>query len=81
MRDNGATAPLEAPERGAIILCLPQGEDPGPMLMEMEELLRTAGVETVTTVVQHRSSPHPGSYLGPGKLDELEAHRDGWTSR
>jgi GTP-binding protein HflX len=72
MRENGATAPPEAPERGAIILCLPQGEDPAPMLLEMEELLRTAGVETEMTLVQHRSAPHPGSYLGPGKLEELK---------
>jgi GTP-binding protein HflX len=72
MRENGATAPPEAPERGAIILCLPQGADPGPMLLEMEELLRTAGVETVATLVQHRPSPHPSSYLGPGKLEELK---------
>ena len=38
----------------------------------MEELLRTAQVETVATVVQHRNGPHPSTYLGPGKLDELK---------
>src|SRR5689334_19508346 len=37
----------------------------------MRELLRTARVETVETVVQHRRRPDPRSYLGPGKLDEL----------
>ena len=42
------------------------------MLLEMEELLRTAGVATVTTIVQHRAAPHPSTYLGPGKLDELK---------
>ena len=42
------------------------------MLLEMEELLRTAGVDTVATIVQHRDRPHPSTYLGPGKLQELK---------
>src|SRR5947209_15448947 len=42
------------------------------MLLEMEELLRTAGVATVATIVQHRPAPHPSTYLGPGKLRELK---------
>jgi GTPase len=64
---NGA-----APERGVIMLTLPQGGDSAPMLLEMEELLRTAGVESVATIVQHRTGPHPSTYLGPGKLEELK---------
>src|SRR3954471_9142432 len=71
MSRNGA-APGTAPERGLIMLTLPQGEDSAPMLLEMEELLRTAGVETVATIVQHRDRPHPSTYLGPGKLRELK---------
>jgi len=54
------------------MLTLPSGHDPAPMLLEMEELLRTAGVSTVATIVQHRDTPHPGTYLGPGKLDDLK---------
>ena len=68
---NGAS-PGVAPERGVIMLTVPPGEDGGPMLLEMEELLRTAGVTTVATVVQHRPGPHPSTYLGPGKLQELK---------
>ncbi|MDX6552838.1 MAG: GTPase [Gaiellales bacterium] len=68
---NGS-GPGDAPERGVIMLTLPAGEDDVPMLREMEELLRTAGVTTVATVVQHRDRPHPSTYLGPGKLDELK---------
>src|SRR5260221_11511853 len=68
---NGG-APGAAPERGVIMLTLPSGEDGGAMLLEMEELLNTAGVETVATIVQHRKGPHPSTYLGPGKLDELK---------
>jgi GTP-binding protein HflX len=61
----------EVPERGVVIASLPPGSDGADQLTEMRELLRTARVETVETVVQHRRRPDPRSYLGPGKLDEL----------
>jgi len=39
-------------------------------------LLRTAGVAVVGEMVQHRESPHPNTYLGPGKVREArEASR------
>jgi GTP-binding protein HflX len=41
-------------------------------LAELRELLRTAGVATVGEMVQRRDQPHPNTYLGPGKLDELK---------
>jgi GTPase len=41
-------------------------------LEEMRELLLTAGVATVGASVQHRDRPHPNTYVGPGKLDELK---------
>ena len=47
---------------------MPAGDD----LTELEELLRTAGVATVGKVVQHREQPHPNTYLGPGKLEEVK---------
>jgi len=34
--------------------------------------LRTAGVEPVARVVQHRGDPDPRSYVGKGKLEELK---------
>ena len=40
---------------------------------ELRELLLTAGVATVGELVQHRERPHPNTYLGPGKIDELKA--------
>ncbi len=40
-------------------------------LSELHELLRTAGVATVGEVVQRRDHPHPDSYLGAGKVQEL----------
>ena len=54
-----------------MIAALPAGED--NHLEELEELLRTAGVAAVGRTIQHRDKPHPNSYLGPGKLEELKA--------
>jgi len=58
-----------ARQRAYAIAALPEGDD----LSELEELLRTAGVAVVGELVQHRERPHPNSYLGPGKIDELKA--------
>jgi GTP-binding protein HflX len=54
-----------------MIAAVPAGADAN--LAELEELLRTAGVAAVGELVQRREKPHPNSYLGPGKLDELKA--------
>jgi GTP-binding protein HflX len=51
------------------VAAVPEGED----LSELRELLRTAGVDTVGEMVQHRERPHPNTYLGPGKVQELKA--------
>jgi GTP-binding protein HflX len=48
---------------------MPDGDD----MAELKELLRTAGVAVVGELVQHREAPHPNSYLGPGKVEELKA--------
>lgn len=45
--------------------------DVGYSLRELEELAETAGAETVGRLVQKRESPHPGTYIGRGKVDEL----------
>ncbi len=45
----------------------------GDDLAELKELLRTAGVAVVGELVQHRDAPHPNTYLGPGKVEELTA--------
>jgi GTP-binding protein HflX len=41
-------------------------------LAELRELLRTAGVAVVGELVQQRELPHPNSYLGSGKLEQLK---------
>src|SRR5581483_7308631 len=69
--------PGEEPERGLVLAVLAQGVDPDDELAELEELARTAGVEPVARVVQHRPSPDPRTYVGKGKLHELkQAYRD-----
>jgi GTP-binding protein HflX len=60
------------PERGFVLAVLAQGVDPDEELQELEELARTAGVEPVARLVQHRASPDPRTYVGKGKLDELK---------
>src|SRR3954453_13522685 len=69
--------PGEAPERGLVVAVLAQGVDPDDELAELEELARTAGVEPVARVVQHRQHPDPRAYVGKGKLEELkETYQD-----
>ena len=53
-----------------MIAALPESDDDS--LSELRELLRTAGVAAVGELIQHREKPHPNSYLGSGKLDELK---------
>src|ERR1700726_2655595 len=59
-------------ERGFVLAVLAQGVDPDGDLQELDELARTAGVEPVARLVQHRASPDPRTYVGKGKLDELK---------
>jgi GTPase len=67
---NGQRPQGRARQRACLVAALP-GHDDDP-LGELRELLRTAGVADVGELVQHRDRPHPNSYLGPGKLEELK---------
>jgi len=60
--------PARAKQRAFCVAALEEGDD----LSELRELLRTAGVAVVGQVVQHREKPHPNTYLGPGKLEEVK---------
>jgi GTPase len=55
-----------------VLAVLAQGKDPDTELAEVEELARTAGVEPVGRVVQHRPRPAQRTYVGKGKLEELK---------
>src|SRR5436190_23628948 len=65
-------SPGPEPERGFLLAVLAQGVDADSELAELEELARTAGVEPVARLVQHRTQPDPRTYVGKGKLDELK---------
>ncbi len=60
------------PERGFVLAVLAQGVDADEELAEVRELARTAGVEPVGSVVQHRAQPANRTYVGKGKIEELK---------
>ena len=51
---------------------LSDGDDTQASLDELQELADTAGAVTVGRIVQNREKPHPGTYLGKGKIEELK---------
>ncbi len=68
---DGTRPQGRARQRAYMIAVLPDGDEHD--LQELSELLRTAGVATVGETVQRRDHPHPNTYLGSGKLEELKA--------
>ncbi len=48
------------------------GDDTEQSLVELEELVNTAGAVTVGRMIQNRELVHPGTYLGKGKIEELK---------
>jgi GTP-binding protein HflX len=58
-----------------MIAAVPDGGS--EQLAELRELLLTAGVLAVGESVQRREQPHPNSYLGAGKLEEVKAELAG----
>ena len=56
-----------------ILVGISSGEedDTKASLEELGELARTAGAVVLGCLIQNRESPHPGTYLGKGKIEEL----------
>lgn len=48
------------------------GDDADDSLVELAELVKTAGATVVGTLIQRRESIHPGMYVGTGKVQEIE---------
>ncbi|MCA1682861.1 MAG: GTPase HflX [Actinobacteria bacterium] len=70
-------APGATPERGFIVAVLEQGIEAEVELAEIRELARAARVEPIAQLVQHRARPDERTYVGKGKLAELEgAYQD-----
>ncbi|HVD50107.1 MAG TPA: hypothetical protein VNB50_08835, partial [Gaiellaceae bacterium] len=57
-------APGAEPERGFALAVAPKGADAD--LAELRELSRTAGVEPIGELVQHRERPDARTYVGKG---------------
>ena len=49
-----------------------EGDDTVQSLDELEELAKTAGAVTVGRVIQNREQIHPGTYIGSGKIAEVQ---------
>lgn len=65
---------LEKIEERVILVgvSLQDGDDTEESLKELEELVSTAGASAVGTLIQNREQPHPGTYIGKGKIEELQ---------
>jgi GTP-binding protein HflX len=68
---SAANGQRRARQRAILAAVVPDGDE--EQLAELRELLKTAGVAGVGEMIQRRDHPHPNTYLGPGKLDELKA--------
>ncbi|MDQ6840888.1 MAG: GTPase HflX [Actinomycetota bacterium] len=58
-----------ARQRAYLVAAVRDGDE--DHLAELRELLLTAGVASVGELTQRRDRPHPNTYLGPGKIEEL----------
>lgn len=47
-------------------------DDTESCLLELGELIKTAGAVVVGTVIQNREAIHPGTYIGKGKIQEVK---------
>lgn len=48
-----------------------ENDDTEESLEELKELVKTAGAQTVATVIQNREAVHSGTYIGKGKIEEV----------
>ena len=63
----------ERPEKVILVAVSDKDADSAILsLQELEALADTAGAEVLELFLQSREHPHPGTYLGSGKLEELK---------
>lgn len=64
---------LEKRERAILVAVEANDEtDVEYSLNELQELAETAGADTVGRLIQKREAVHPGTYIGKGKIEELQ---------
>lgn len=62
----------EEKERVILVgVCVSDQDDTQVSLLELGELVKTAGAESVAVVIQNREAVHPGTYVGKGKMEEI----------
>lgn len=61
-------------EKAILIAICPQNKEKEveSAIDELEELAKTAGASTLVKVIQNRDKPHPATYFGKGKVEELK---------
>jgi GTP-binding protein HflX len=60
-------------ERAVLVrVILPQDQDLGDPLDELDGLATTAGVKVTSGMTQRRERPDPATYMGSGKVEELK---------
>lgn len=66
---------FERPETGdrAVILQVELKREVNPEFDEFVELARSAAIDVVGNIQAKRDAPHPHSYIGRGKVDEVKA--------
>ncbi len=69
---NGAGVSNPRARQRALAIGISDGRENGDPLVELKELLRTAGVATAGEMVQQRDRPDPDRYFGRGKLADLK---------
>lgn len=63
----------QADERVILVgVAYQENDDTEQSMDELCELAKTAGAMTVGRMIQNREAPHPGTYLGKGKIEELK---------
>ncbi|HVR74397.1 MAG TPA: GTPase HflX, partial [Planctomycetota bacterium] len=59
-------------ERAIIVKASFKGRnEPEDPLLEITSLARTAGVEVAGSILQKLTRPHPATYIGKGKVEEM----------
>ena len=76
-RDSAGLMPTTPPAEKAILVGVAIGTKPGLLpledsLTELALLAKTAGLVVCGTLTQNMAKPHPATFIGKGKLEELK---------
>ena len=73
LENKSKTYEIEQVEERVVLVGVSErdGDDAEDSLVELAELVKTAGATVVGTLIQRRESIHPGMYVGTGKVQEI----------